>query len=600
MKTIYDSNYSNKYIILFDEAYTVLKEAGKLRDEDNVEGGKIESLEHYFSYIGDLVDLHTANVAGIQDNENYSKYSKFLMLPMDEIYGKNVFSINPDSRVIDVPASFKSNGVSVTGDLLAETLLFEIDRFYDITDLASTEIYVQWINPADKMGASKITIVDYESKPGKLVFGWPLTDKITVEGKNPLKFSVRFIKHGDNNEIIYTLNTMATSVKINQALFTAWDESVEIENANEMLDKAITNGPIGDGTEPLVPTYVIDLTGGAMELNGENKAELQVAVVTGDNGTVTYSWFYAPKYIEDNKIVSDDYISIPSEMDYIETADTNFIDKKVYYTKQDNAYVPYDNTNGWIDGLFEKVSVCKIDWAEGEHITGEYYVNTTNKIGSRTTNKVRSKSAIFNCPEKVEFNKNLASDIFMTDNAARLEVNAKSTPDNAAISYEWFAIDSEGVAMKVADGSAYQATNAGWYKSIAYATLNKETMFIESDICRVLNDIQAPIITFPAGEATEDIQADENGVFELKVEYELSTDKLISDSVEFNWFHKGLDDEDYKAVSIEDDGIISITDNVLKFKPTNSPLQADLFYCVITNKLANKKASAQSGIFQVL
>lgn len=522
------------------------------------------------------------------------------MLPMDEVYGKNVFSINPDSRVINVPASFKSNGVSVTGDMLAETLLFEIDRFYDITDLASTEIYVQWMNPAGKTGASKITIVDYESKPGKLVFGWPLTNTITVEGKDALKFSVRFIKRGDNNEIIYTLNTMSASVKVNQALFTAWDESVEIEDANEMLDKAITNGPIGDSTEPLVPVYILDLTGGNMELNGENKAELKVAVITGDNGTVSYSWFYAPQYIENNEIVSDEYTAIPSEIKYIETTDTNFVDKKVYYIENDGAYTAYDNTNGWINGLLEKVSICKINWVDGKHITGEYYVNATNKIGSRVTNKVRSKSAFFECPEKVEFNKNLVSDVFMVDNSARLEINAKSTPDNAIISYEWFAIDSEGVTMKVADGSAYQVANAGWYKAIAYATLNKETLFIESDICRVLNDVQAPVITFPVGEATENIQADENGVFELKVEYELSTDKLISDSVEFNWFHKGLDDEDYKAMSIEDNGVVSIADNVLKFKPDNSPLQADLFYCVITNKLANKKASAQSGIFQVL
>lgn len=523
---------------------------------------------------------------------------------MDEVYGKNVFSINPDSRVIDVPASFKSNGVSVTGDLLAETLLFEIDRFYDITDLASTEIYVQWINPADKMGASKITIVDYESKPGKLVFGWPLTDKITVEGKNPLKFSVRFIKHGDNNEIIYTLNTMAASVKVNQALFTAWDESIEIENANEMLDKAITNGPIGDGTEPLVPVYVLDLTGNTMELDSEGRAKLSVAVVTGDNGTVNYSWFYAPQYIENNEIIDGEYVAIPSEIKYVETADTNFVDKKVYYTEENGAYIAYDNTNGWIDGLLEKISVCEINWTDGEHITGEYYVNATNKIGSRITNKVRSKSAIFECPKTIKFteNNNLKSDEFMGKDGITLRVASEANPNNSVISYKWFKTDEENgemIEIENVNSSACVASEAGWYKAIAYATLNKETLFTESDICRVLNDIQAPVIIAPPEEEEAYlVEPDENGVVTMEVEYELSNSKLVSDGIDFAWFRM-IPDADPVTVNTADADVIEVADNVLKVKPVNDIYEADYFYCIITNKLADKKASAKSGIFYI-
>ena len=604
MKTIYDSNYSNKYVILFDEAYKILSDAGKIRKDDNAE--KIESLEHYFSYIGDLVDMHVANVAfGTQDNQGYSEYSKFLMLPMDEVFGKNIFSINSDSRSIEVPASFKTNGVSVTGDILAETLLFEIDRFFDITDLASTDIYIQWMNPAGTQGASKVTIVDYKTKPGKLVFGWPLTDKITVEGKDPLKFSVRFIKRGDNNEIVYTLNTMPASVKINQALFTVWNEDIIPENANEMLDKAISNGPVGGGVDPLVPVYVIDLTGGAMTLTNDS-AELKVEAASGDNGTLTYSWYLVPKFIENNEIKTetDDgkkYVPVASEEKYIPTTDESFVAKKVYYTLDgEGAYVVYDNDKGWTNGLYEKMSVCKINWTEGEHITGEYYVNVINTIGGRPTNNVRSKSIFFNCPEKVEFNKNLAADVFMANNKARLEVGANATPADAEISYEWFAIDSEGESMKLADGAVYEASAAGWYKSIATAALNREVLTAESAICRVLAPIQAPVIIAPPADEEEyRVLADENGEFTLEVEYELSTDKLVSDSVDFTWYRKTSDVGD-AIVAIGDEDVVSMDGNILKVKPKNDKSVIDYFYCVITNNLAGQKKSATSGVFMII
>ena len=605
MKTIYDSNYSNKYVILFDEAYKILSDAGKIRKDDNA--GKIESLEHYFSYIGDLVDMHVANVAfGTQDNQGYSEYSKFLMLPMDEVFGKNIFSINSDSRSIEVPASFKTNGVSVTGDILAETLLFEIDRFFDITDLASTDIYIQWMNPAGTQGASKVAIVDYKTKPGKLVFGWPLTDKITVEGKDPLKFSVRFIKRGDNNEIVYTLNTMPASVKINQALFTVWNEDIVPENANEMLDKAISNGPIGGGIDPLVPVYVIDLTGGAMTLTNDS-AELKVEAASGDNGTLTYSWYLVPKFIENNEIKTetDDgkkYVPVASEEKYIPTTDESFVAKKVYYTLDgEGAYVVYDNDKGWTSGLYEKMSVCKINWTEGEHITGEYYVNVINTIGGRPTNNVRSKSVFFNCPEKIEIDESkLNADNFMDDNGTvSLRVEAKAIPDDKNISYKWVAVDSEGVEMEeVASGAVYNASTAGWYKVIATTTLNKESMTAESAIYRVLANPVAPVIIAPPeGEGDYQVFPDENGIITMNIEIEPYGSELESDEVIYTWY-RNRPDKDSVLLTKEDKDVISIEDGELVVKNTDESL-VDLYYCVVTNKLANKEAKSTSRVFYV-
>lgn len=276
VKTVYSAEYSAKYDVLFKEAFMALdaravngtgegphdREDIQLTPEE-LATGTFTSLEEYYTRIGDLTRLHADQVGASEDNEGYSKYSKFLMLPMDEIHGNNVLVIDPNSRAINVPASFARNGVSVTGDELAETLLFEIDRFFDITDLVTTDIYVQWTNPKGDEGASKITMIDYNSKAGKLLFGWPLTSKVTVENANQtngqLKFAVRFFKRDGSGKINYSLNTLPATVTIKQALYTDWNENIEIDDPAQELRLAIENGPASDGPEPQVPVFFTDL-----------------------------------------------------------------------------------------------------------------------------------------------------------------------------------------------------------------------------------------------------------------------------------------------------------------------------------------------------
>jgi hypothetical protein len=63
-------------------------------------------------------------------------------------------------------------------------------------DLANTVIFIQWETPRDASGniiksVSPAYIKDIESEPGKLIFGWALSDAITGTA-GTLKFSVRF------------------------------------------------------------------------------------------------------------------------------------------------------------------------------------------------------------------------------------------------------------------------------------------------------------------------------------------------------------------------------------------------------------------------
>ena len=165
------------------EKYTILYV--KKLDEHGVPVGVAEgyepmlgitTLEEYFSWIRNL--------------GNISK--KYTVLPLDEDH----FEINANTRAINIPASFKKNGVAVQGDDLAEVLYFKIDRYFDYMDLNNCDIYIQWETPKSADGttiksASPAYIRDIESEPGKLIFGWALSDAITANS-GTLKFSVRF------------------------------------------------------------------------------------------------------------------------------------------------------------------------------------------------------------------------------------------------------------------------------------------------------------------------------------------------------------------------------------------------------------------------
>ena len=129
-------------------------------------GEEITTLEEYFCYIADLHKID----------------KKFTILPLED--EESFFHINANTRTIEVPKSFKDAGVSVQGDEVAEILYFKIDRYFDMDDLATKDILIQWRAPADKEGKrkegfSKPWVVDFTSEPGYIIFGWPLASELT-------------------------------------------------------------------------------------------------------------------------------------------------------------------------------------------------------------------------------------------------------------------------------------------------------------------------------------------------------------------------------------------------------------------------------------
>lgn len=178
----------------------------------------ITTLEEYFSWIRSLGNINR----------------KYTILPLDEDH----FEINANTRAINIPASFKKNGVAVQGDDLAEVLYFKVDRYFDYMDLNNTDIYIQWETPKDPAtgtttkSVSPAYIRDIESEPGKLIFGWALSDAITKQSGN-LKFSVRFFQWEDPDKIniengaitedskkviAYSFSTLTAQVSINPSI----------------------------------------------------------------------------------------------------------------------------------------------------------------------------------------------------------------------------------------------------------------------------------------------------------------------------------------------------------------------------------------------
>lgn len=174
---------------------------------------------------------------------------KFLRLPLDE----PLFDIDANSRKITVPAEFKSNGVSVQRDHLAEVIFFRIERYFDYTDLSTCDIVINW-----KMGAKegkttrfikfeKVFTID-ETQSSYVVFGWPINDIVT-EKSGTLSFAVEFFKTegtGDSKEVIYRFNTLPATINVKDGLII--DENIEPLVLDSDIIKTLVNSSFGEGT----------------------------------------------------------------------------------------------------------------------------------------------------------------------------------------------------------------------------------------------------------------------------------------------------------------------------------------------------------------
>ena len=211
MITVFDSsNYAQQ--VFLNEAYAHLKSIGGRLSAAEIAAGKFLSLDGYFAHIADLVSIQPS----------------YVLIPSDEA----PFEIDANSRTIKVPSAF-NKCAGVVGDNMCEVITFTIDRYFDYTDLANASICVQW-QAGEDQGVSHIGIKDLITTPGKIRFGWPLTNALTKKAGN-IVFAVRFYveKTYDNStgeevdsltadpatttkKFVYLFNTLPATIPIRE------------------------------------------------------------------------------------------------------------------------------------------------------------------------------------------------------------------------------------------------------------------------------------------------------------------------------------------------------------------------------------------------
>jgi hypothetical protein len=240
----------------------------------------IQTLEQYFCHLGDLLDLHNGY--------------KYIMLPLDEA----PLDINANTREISIPNSFRTAGLSVQGDELAETLFFRIDRFFDAMDLSTCEIYVHWSLADGDAQATPIYMVDVESEPGKLIFACPLTSEITRLA-GAIELAVCFLKRGSDNTIVYNLNTKPVRATIGASLKFNTMNYIEEDRVSTLLAAAIDNSDMASGEPAPVPVFTKYLGNGSPTGLTQKYFEGETCVLDVEasvtHGTLSYEWYHTPE-----------------------------------------------------------------------------------------------------------------------------------------------------------------------------------------------------------------------------------------------------------------------------------------------------------------
>ena len=100
----------------------------------------------------------------LADIQNQFNSPSLVMLPTDEPR----FIIDANERTISIPDGFTFLGV--LNDHNAETVYFEIDRYYDQTDLSQKTCIVQYESKTNKHGGFyPVTKLDITTVPGKII-----------------------------------------------------------------------------------------------------------------------------------------------------------------------------------------------------------------------------------------------------------------------------------------------------------------------------------------------------------------------------------------------------------------------------------------------
>lgn len=658
------TNANNSYRELFDDAYALLVAEGKI---DPAEVKAITSLEQYFTYIGDLKEKHDTVVRSILNsgavggndwNNRFAQYAKYLMLPINEDY----FVINANTRTISIPSVFSANGVGLAGDTWAETLMFEIDRYFDYVDLMRTNIYAQWTNPDGTEGATLINLIDYDDQ--KIRFGWPLSSAVTATRDGNLTFSIRFFMRDPNNAeaIIYSLNILPITVRIRKPLRLEVEPNYTDEDPYLFMN-AIKNGVASSGINGFAEYPIIfeqSYENDTINLDQDTQT-FTIAAYTKDLGVLTYDWQFKPEgtaeFIDINDAVKEEY-GLTIAHDYRETTDQTRVIGKIYYIQENEppmAYRPcdekdFDDNNAFKPTVtyYESYSYCRINSiAEGEEkspIVGTYMVSVTNSVYGKAQSSTMSDQWILSSPTNIEFttdlsetsnileycetedivydstktyyikNENNQYDEFTGDefeegityyerNAKTLNI-AINIDKDAEPSCAWYSKHTESGPMALIEGAterSYDVTEPGWYKVVVTSTLNRESITQDSNVARVTTPPKAPTISYQGGEAkivNINFNSIQNDSYPLTVNAEIEQGLLSSDGLSYTWMHQVKDSDGIYEDAMV--GAYGVKEISGDTLMVSYAGDQEIFVCKVTNSLNGAQAFSYSDKYNIM
>ena len=127
------------------------------------------------------------------------------------------FQIDLSDRTITPPAEFR-DFLAIAHDHRAETIYFEVDRYFDDVDLATTNIVIEYVNEDGDARLYPAVLQDWTSNPGRIRFAWVPGNEATKTA-GILKFVVRFFSVDPVDHIFtYSLLTKPYECRIMENL----------------------------------------------------------------------------------------------------------------------------------------------------------------------------------------------------------------------------------------------------------------------------------------------------------------------------------------------------------------------------------------------
>ena len=395
-------------------------------------------------------------------------------------------------------------------------------------DLNNCDIYIQWETPKAADGttiksASPAYIRDIESEPGKLIFGWALSDAITANS-GTLKFSVRFfqwedpenVKAGGDKIIAYSFSTLTAQVLIQPSInFNPEKDEYTVDDVANRLLERLENSQVVGGYAAAVPDFVVDLVENPQDnkpgydLNPDtNEFELLVQAFSSDTGAISYTW--KRQALNEDNTTTDTLVEVvPSITAFVESDKHNMNRSYVYYMYVGdgkytalNRALTQEELNNDDFKVYIKQSKCIADK------DGVYWAHVENRITNSSASN-DSKKAAFLRPTYVDISTQPADKGILGEDGYTLSVAASNT--DGVLTYQWYRDPNhalnfgetpsiwgseetqEAGLIEGATESTLTVTEAGHYRVKVTNTRNLKSKYEFSENSRVTLPAAMPI-----------------------------------------------------------------------------------------------------------